>query len=108
MLRVRLSTFPVQNNSRLVHRAAALATGCQVSIEHMWGSTFDLRQNKTLGTPYKILFKVGVERLINKNPVDELTDIFENKYGGIDHGSTAMQGVSTDFVRRLQYPIYPY
>ena len=107
MLRVRLSTFPVQNNSRLVHRAAALATGCQVSIEHMWGSLFDIRQNKTLGTPYKILLKVGVERLINKKPADEVTDIVENKYGAIDY-EWGMRGASTDFVRRLQYPIYPY
>ena len=30
-------------------RAAALATGCQVSIEYAWGSVFDLRQNKALG-----------------------------------------------------------
>jgi len=36
-----------------VLRAAALATGCQVSINYMWGSTFDLRQNKALGTPHK-------------------------------------------------------
>ena len=33
----------------LVHRAAALATGCQASIEYGWGPTFDLRQNKALG-----------------------------------------------------------
>ena len=33
----------------LLHRAAGLATGCQVSIEYSWGSVFDLRQNKALG-----------------------------------------------------------
>jgi len=56
--------------------AAALATGCQVSIEHMWGSMFELRQNKTL--------------------VDELTDIVENKYGAIDY-EWGLRGASSDF-----------
>ena len=41
----------------LVHRAAALATGCQVSIEYKLGSAFDIRQNKALGTPHKYFTK---------------------------------------------------
>ena len=47
-----LITCLIQSSSPdLVHRAAALATGCQVSIEYGWGSTFDLRQNRALGMP---------------------------------------------------------
>ena len=38
---------------KLLHRAAALATGCQISLEYGWGSVFDLRQNKALGMPHK-------------------------------------------------------
>jgi hypothetical protein len=45
-----------------VYRAAGLATGCQVSIEYSWGSVFDLRQNKALGTPHKDFAK-EIERL---------------------------------------------
>ena len=41
---------------KLLHRAAALATGCQISIEYGWGSVFDLRQNKALGMPHKRVF----------------------------------------------------
>ena len=38
----------------VLRRAAALATGCQVSIEYGWGSVFDLRQNEALGMlPHK-------------------------------------------------------
>ena len=49
-----LSTCIIQcSHLTLVHRAAALATGCQVSIEYKLGSAFDIRQNKALGTPHK-------------------------------------------------------
>ena len=41
---------------KLLHRAAALATGCQISLEYGWGSVFDLRQNKALGMPHQSFF----------------------------------------------------
>ena len=45
-----LSPYPCHG---AVLRSAALATECQVSIKYGRGSTFDLRQNKALGTPHK-------------------------------------------------------
>ena len=40
-----------------MHRAAGLATGCEVSIEYAWGAAFDLRQNKALGMSHKDFIK---------------------------------------------------
>ena len=47
----------------------------------------------------------GVESLINKNPGGEVANIVLNKYGAIDY-EWGIKSASTDFVRRLQYPIY--
>ena len=48
------TAWPIKHPPQPVHRAAALATGCQVSIVYSWGATFDLRQNRALGTPHTI------------------------------------------------------
>jgi len=55
--------------------AAALATGCQVSIEYS-GSLWDLRQNKALG--------------------GEVANVVLNKYGAIDY-EWGIKSASTDF-----------
>ncbi len=39
-----------------LHRAAALATGCEVKIVLEEGSTFDLRQNAALGEISALIF----------------------------------------------------
>ncbi|KAF8960876.1 hypothetical protein BDZ97DRAFT_1921766 [Flammula alnicola] len=56
--------------------AAALATGCEVTITYEKGSTFDLRQNKALG--------------------GEVANIVLNKYGAIDY-EWGIKSASTDF-----------
>ncbi|KAF5325194.1 hypothetical protein D9619_009753 [Psilocybe cf. subviscida] len=56
--------------------AAGLATGCEVSIKHEAGSTFDLRQNTALG--------------------GEVANIVLKKYGAIDY-EWGIKSASTDF-----------
>ncbi|KAJ3512344.1 hypothetical protein NLJ89_g3574 [Agrocybe chaxingu] len=56
--------------------AAALATGCEVTIVLEQGSTFDLRQNEALG--------------------GEVANIVLNKYGAIDY-EWGIKSASTDF-----------
>ncbi|KDR77128.1 hypothetical protein GALMADRAFT_66365 [Galerina marginata CBS 339.88] len=56
--------------------AAALATGCEVTVKEEWGSTFDLRQNEALG--------------------GEVANIILNKYGAIDY-EWGIKSASTDF-----------
>lgn len=91
--------------SPLVYRAAALATGCQLSIEYAWGSVFDLRQNKALGTPQKGFIKSKDLKLY---PGGEVANVVLNKYGAIDY-EWGIKSASTDFVRHLLYLIiYTY
>ncbi|TFK97686.1 hypothetical protein BDV98DRAFT_574031 [Pterulicium gracile] len=56
--------------------AAALATGCEVDVEEVTRSMYDLRQNKALG--------------------DELSTLYQCRYGSVNHG-WGISSASTDF-----------
>lgn len=60
----------------MIHRAAALATGCRVEITE-GGYTYDLRQNAGLGSGFK--------------------EVFESHFGPIDY-TWGIKSASTDFV----------
>ena len=85
----------------MVHRAAGLATGCQVSIEYSWGSVFDIRQNKALGTLATQTILDRKRKKIEHTYIlsgGEVANIVLNKYGAIDY-EWGIKSASTDFVR---------
>jgi hypothetical protein len=85
----------------ILFRAAGLATGCQVSIKHEAGSTFDLRQNTALGGSFissHVIFAHWPIFLAMEG--GEVANIVLNKYGAIDY-EWGIKSASTDFVSSL-------
>ena len=82
----------------LIHflRAAGLATGCEVVIDHN-GSMAEIRQNTALGESYRPKGAVG---RLNRPLGAEVANIVLNKYGAIDY-EYGISSASTDFVGLL-------
>ena len=86
------------NISTVIHRAAALATGCKIKLEKT-SITYDLRQNKALSECPKAV--QGMQDLSNHScSGDECADVFSKKFGPVDY-EYGIKSASTDFVSNV-------
>jgi len=86
------------SRGRLIHflRAAGLATGCEVVIDHN-GSMAEIRQNAALGESHR----PGCAVVRFNCPLGgDVANIVLNKYGAIDY-EYGISSASTDFVGLL-------